>query len=172
MNIAQIKMQDITDGDGVRVGLYVSGCRRGCVNCQNKEAQDFAYGKQFTEEVARELISRSNLPYIRGISILGGEPFEPENQRVIVPFLERWHREVLGKDVWCWTGAVLETQLLKQSPWRCEVTDKFLSLIDYLVDGPYIDAQRNLTLKYRGSSNQRILKLHPSVEDISNREKS
>ena len=168
MNVAKIKMRDIADGDGVRVALYVSGCRRACPNCQNKEAQSFSYGIPFTAKAASQIIERCKVKYIRGLSILGGEPFEPENQRELVPFLVRWHKEVQSKDVWCWTGAVYETQLLQDSPWRCEVTDEFLSLIDVLVDGPYIDSLRNLTLRFRGSSNQRILKLHPTVENIGN----
>ena len=169
MNYAEIRQADIADGDGFRVALYVSGCRRGCVNCQNKAAQDFAYGRPFTAEVEAYIINLCKPNYVSGLSILGGEPFEPENQRVLVEFVKRWKRELPKKDVWCWTGAVYETQLEQTSPWRCEVTDDFLRLIDYIVDGPYIDAQRNMALRYRGSSNQRILKLHPKVVDIGNK---
>lgn len=169
MNYAEIRQADIADGEGFRIAIYVSGCRRGCKNCQNKEAQDFTYGKMFTKETEDSIINLCRPNYISGLSILGGEPFEPENQRVLTDFLKRWRNEFKKKDVWCWTGAVYEEQLLRDSPWRCEVTDEFLSLIDYLVDGPYIDSQRNISLRFRGSNNQRILKLHPTIEDVSNR---
>lgn len=167
MYIAGIKYCDVADGPGVRVGLYVSGCTHHCPGCHNREAQAFSFGKCFTEEIAQKIIESSKVPYVTGLSLLGGEPMEPENQRALVPFLERWHQEVPGKDIWCWTGCIYEAQLLKPSPWRCEATDDMLRNIDVLVDGPYIEAKRDLTLKFRGSSNQRILKLHPQVKDIS-----
>ena len=169
MNIAEIKRCACADGPGIRVAVYVSGCRRGCKNCQNSEAQSFTYGRPWTTTDEAEVIRLCQSKSVHGLSLLGGEPFEPENQRCIVPFLERWRSQVHGKDVWCWTGAVLETQLQKDSPWRCECTDRMLELIDYLVDGPYIEEMRDLSLKFRGSSNQRIIRLHPKVEDVTDK---
>lgn len=167
MNYATIRACDIADGLGVRIGLYVSGCTRRCQGCHNQKAQSFAYGQPFTKETEDYIIDLCKPSYVSGLSILGGEPFEPENQRTLVKFIKKWKECLKGKDIWCWTGAVYETQLLQESPWRCEVTDEFLSLIDYLVDGPYVESKRNLLLQFRGSSNQRILRLHPTVKEVT-----
>ena len=170
MHYATIKKNDIADGEGIRVGLYVSGCTRGCPGCHNKEAQNFSYGKPFNAATISRLVKALNRKYVEGLSILGGEPMEPANQETISKFLCIVKAECPHKSIWLYTGCTLETELLKDGHyWRTEHTDKILSLVDVLVDGPYIEARKNIMLKFRGSSNQRILKLHPTVEDISNK---
>ena len=157
MNYSAIRTCDIADGPGVRVSLFVSGCRHRCKGCFNPDTWDFAAGEPFTEETENRIIEASSPPYIAGLSLLGGEPFEPENQRALLPFLHKFRERFPQKDVWAWTGCVYERELLKESPWRCEVTDEMLSLIDVLVDGPFVESLKDISLLFRGSSNQRIL---------------
>ena len=159
MNYASIRECDITNGDGVRVSLFVSGCTHHCKGCFNPEQWSFEAGETFTSEVEDRILELLAPSHIAGLSILGGEPMEPENQRALVPFLRRVKAELPTKDIWCYTGCVLEDELLKESHWRTEVTDEMLSYIDVLVDGPFIEELKNVSLKFRGSSNQRILKL-------------
>ena len=160
MNFGAIKKFDIADGLGVRVSLFVSGCRNHCKGCQNPETWDFAYGKQFTPETEREILEALAPDYIAGLTVLGGEPFEEENQRVLAPFLEKVKSTYPQKDFWCYTGYVYEKDLLAANGKKhCDVTDRMLSAIDTLVDGPYIEDLRDLSLDFRGSSNQRILHL-------------
>lgn len=169
MNYSGLRMTDIANGEGVRVSLFVSGCHKSCRNCFNGCAKSFTAGKPFTEVEWAKIERRVAEPHIKGLSLLGGDPFAPSNQRALVPFLHRF-RERFGnaKDIWCWTGYVLETELFAPNGiGRCEATNEMLSLIDILVDGPYIDELHDLRLKFRGSSNQRILRLHPTVEDVS-----
>ena len=157
MNYSAIRTCDIADGPGVRVSLFVSGCRHRCKGCFNPDTWDFAAGEPFTEETENRIIEASSPPYIAGLSLLGGEPFEPENQCALLPFLHKFRERFPQKDVWAWTGCVYERELLKESPWRCEVTDEMLSLIDVLVDGPFVESLKDISLLFRGSSNQRIL---------------
>ena len=160
MNYASIRTCDIANGEGVRVSLFVSGCTHHCKGCFNEEAWDFAYGQPFTEKTESELIAALEPGHIAGLSILGGEPMEPENQRALVPFLRRVRdRFGLSKTVWVYTGCILETQLMAPSRWRTEVTDEFLSMVDVLVDGPFVEAEKDISLDFRGSANQRILRL-------------
>lgn len=160
MNYGTIKPYDIADGTGVRVSLFVSGCRRGCKNCFNPETWDFSYGQPFTQDTVDELIRLLAPPYIQGLTLIGGEPMEPENQRVLYPFVQTV-RETYGdqKDIWCYTGCVLEKELLQPSPYSCEVTIPLLKEIDVLVDGPFVESLKDISLEFRGSSNQRILHL-------------
>ena len=161
MNYASIRECDIANGDGVRVSLFVSGCTHRCKGCFNEEAWDFAYGKPFTAETEAEILSALEPGFIDGLTLLGGEPMEPENQRVLVPFLRRVRdRFGLSRTIWVYTGCVLETELRSESRWRTEVTDEFLSLIDVLVDGPFVEDLKDISLKFRGSSNQRIIDMH------------
>lgn len=165
MNYGAIKKFDIADGLGVRVSLFVSGCRNHCPGCQNQETWDFAFGKQFTPETEREILDALAPDYIEGLTVLGGEPFEEENQRVLAPFLEKVRAAYPYKDIWCYTGYVYEKDLQAADGLkRCEVTGRMLACIDVLVDGPYIESQRDLTLDFRGSSNQRILYLREHAE--------
>ena len=159
MNYSAIRTCDVANGPGVRVSLFVSGCRHRCKGCFNPDTWDFAAGEPWTDAVQEKLLADCEPVWIQGLSLLGGEPFEPVNQRGLVPLLREFRKRFPKKDVWAWTGCIYETDLLKESPWRCEVTDEMLSLIDTLVDGPFIEAQKNITLRFRGSSNQRILPL-------------
>jgi anaerobic ribonucleoside-triphosphate reductase activating protein len=159
MNYSVIKPVDIADGPGVRVSLFVSGCTHHCKGCFQPETWSFSYGQPFTGETEAYLLSLLRKPHIRGLTLLGGEPFEPDNQRALLPFLKRLRAELPEKDIWCYSGYTLDKELLVPSRARCEVTDEMLSLIDTLVDGPFIEAQKNITLRFRGSSNQRILEL-------------
>ena len=160
MNNASIRTCDIANGEGVRVSLFVSGCTHHCKGCFNEAAWDFAYGEPFTKKTENEILAALEPDFIDGLTILGGEPMEPENQRALMPFLRRF-REKFGdaKTLWIYTGCVLETDLKAESRWRTEVTDEMLSLADVLVDGPFLEAKKDISLQFRGSSNQRIIRL-------------
>ena len=160
MNYSGIIGSDIANGEGVRVSLFVSGCTHRCRGCFNESTWDFAAGQPFTAATEDFLLGQLDHDWIAGLSLLGGEPMEPANQRVLVPFLRRFRERVPGKTLWCYTGCVLEADLLPSaagSRWRTEVTDEFLSLIDVLVDGPFVEDLKDISLRFRGSSNQRIL---------------
>jgi anaerobic ribonucleoside-triphosphate reductase activating protein len=159
MNYATIKWYDIANGEGVRISLFVSGCTHRCKNCFNQVAWDFAYGEPFDEAVQQKILKELGSSYIAGLSLLGGEPFEPSNQAGLLPFLRKWRERFPGKNVWCYTGCVLERDLLASSRWRTGYTDEMLSMIDVLVDGPFVETLKDISLKFRGSSNQRILDL-------------
>lgn len=163
MNYASIRTCDIANGEGVRVSLFVSGCRHCCPGCFNAEAQAFDYGEPFTPEVEESLLAALEPTFIAGLTVLGGEPMEPENQRALLPFLRRF-RARFGetRTLWVYTGCVYEElkgDSVTASAYRCEVTDEFLSLIDVLVDGPFVENLKDISLRFRGSSNQRILNL-------------
>lgn len=159
MNYATIRNCDIANGEGVRVSLFVSGCTHHCKGCFNPDQWSFDYGEPFDEKAEDLVLGYLAPSYIAGLSILGGEPMEPENQRALVPFIRRLRdRFGLTKTIWVYTGCVLETHLKAEgSRWRTEVTDEFLSLIDVLVDGPFVEEKKDISLKFRGSSNQRII---------------
>ena len=163
MNYASIRTCDIANGEGVRVTLFVSGCTHHCKGCFNPDQWDFAYGEPFTHEVEDGILDALDQSFISGLTILGGEPMEPSNQCALVPFLRRF-RERFGtaKTLWVYTGCVLEKDLAvgSESRWHTEVTDEFLSMIDVLVDGPFIEELKDISLQFRGSSNQRIIQ-HP-----------
>lgn len=163
LNYGNIKKTDIANGIGVRVSLFVSGCTRHCKNCFNRETWDFSYGKPYTKDTENEIIDELSKSYINGLTVLGGEPFELSNQRGILPLLHRVRRELPDKTIWCYTGCTLESDLLKDGYWRCEVTDEILSLIDVLVDGPFIEALNNVSLQFKGSSNQRIIDMKATL---------
>ena len=163
MNVATIKPVDIANGEGVRVSLFVSGCSHRCPGCFNAEAWDFEYGEPYTAETEDKLIELLRPSYIRGLSLLGGEPFEPQNQRVLVGLLRRLKAELPEKTVWCYSGFTLDRELLGESRARCEVTDEMLSMIDVLVDGRFEQDKRNLMLRFRGSENQRLIDLPASL---------
>ncbi|WP_294482638.1 anaerobic ribonucleoside-triphosphate reductase activating protein [uncultured Ruminococcus sp.] len=163
MYYGEIKNCDIADGIGVRVSLFVSGCRHHCEGCFNAMTWDFDYGRPFTEETENELLEMLSPDYIDGLTLLGGEPMEPDNQRALVPFMRRVREKYPDKSIWCYTGCVLEDELLRESTWRCEYTDEMLSMIDVLVDGRFILARRNISLAFRGSDNQRIIDLKKTL---------
>jgi len=161
VNYASIRTCDIANGEGVRVSLFVSGCTHHCKGCFNPEAQAFDYGEKFTDETERELFAALNQSFIAGLTILGGEPMEIANQRALLPFLERFRfRFGTKKTIWVYTGCVYEKLKDEEGyPWRCEVTDRFLKLVDVLVDGPFVEDLKDISLRFRGSSNQRLLHL-------------
>ena len=163
MNYASIRECDIANGDGVRVSLFVSGCTHRCKGCFNPDLWDFNAGEPFTRETEDRILELLSPSHIAGLSILGGEPMEPENQRALVPFLRRF-RERFGssKTLWVYTGCVLERDLAAPSRWRTEVTAEFLSFVDVLVDGPFVEELKDISLGFRGSSNQRIIR-NPSA---------
>lgn len=163
MNYAKINKCDIANGNGVRVTLFVSGCTHQCPGCFNREAWDFNYGEEFTEEIENEILEALAPDYIDGLTLLGGEPMEPKNQRVLVPFLRRVRKKYPKKSIWCFSGYTLDEELLKESRARCEVTDEMLSMIDVLVDGEFVEALKDISLRFRGSSNQRLIDLKPTL---------
>ena len=152
-----IKDCDVANGPGVRVTLFVSGCTNHCEGCFQPQTWDFCYGEPFTGETEERLLRMLRPAYIRGLTVLGGEPFEPENQRALLPFLRRVRRELPEKDIWAFTGFTWETLMREGSHPRCEATEEMLSLLDVLVDGPFVLSKRNLMLRFRGSENQRLL---------------
>lgn len=159
MNYGTIKDCDIANGPGVRVSLFVSGCRHHCKGCFNPETWDFQYGQPFTEETADQILKALSPSYIRGFTLLGGEPFEPENQRVLVGLLRKIRKTYPAKDIWCYTGYLYDADLPVGGKVHTEVTDEMLSYIDVLVDGEFVEAKKDITLVFRGSSNQRVLNL-------------
>lgn len=160
MNYGTIKNYDTANGPGVRVSLFVSGCRHYCKGCFNSVAWDFEYGEPFTEETAAQIINALAPAYIQGFSLLGGEPFEPENQRELVKLLKLIRTTYPQKDIWCYTGYLYDVDLVDGGKVFTEVTEEMLSYIDVLVDGEFIEAEKDLTLVFRGSRNQRIIELH------------
>lgn len=163
MNYGEIKKFDIANGEGVRVSLFVSGCTHHCKGCFNAETWDFNYGKSYTADTEEEILLALNHSFINGLSLLGGEPFEPENQRTLLPLLKKVKELFPGKNVWCYTGYLFDKELLGNSRARCEATDEMLSLIDVLVDGEFIEELKDISLAYRGSSNQRIIDVQKSL---------
>ena len=163
MHYGNIKKRDIADGLGVRVTLFVSGCTHRCKGCFQPETWDFHYGKPYTKDVEERLLQLLRPDYVDGLTLLGGEPMEVPNQRELVGLLRRVRAELPGKTVWCYTGYTLERDLLAESRARCEVTDEILSLIDVLVDGEFIAEQKNISLAFRGSENQRVIDLKKTL---------
>ena len=149
MNYGMIKKTDVANGPGVRVSLFVSGCRNHCAGCFNPETWDFSYGRPFTKETEDEIIEALRPPWIQGLSILGGEPTEEENEAVLIPFLKRVREELPGKDIWLYSGYT----------WEMLQGEEILSLVDVLVDGPFLIKQKDAGLAFRGSRNQRIIQL-------------
>ena len=160
MNYGTIKNYDIANGTGVRVSLFVSGCRHHCKGCFNSETWDFNYGNPYTKEVEAEILEALKPAYIQGFSLLGGEPFEPENQKELAGLLQKIKESYPEKNVWCYTGYLYDVDLIPGGKVYTEYTDKMLACIDALVDGEFIEAEKDLTLEFRGSRNQRILHLN------------
>jgi len=166
MHYGNIKNCDIANGEGIRVTLFVSGCTHHCKNCFNPETWNFNYGNEFTNEVEDQIIKMLEPDFVNGLTLLGGEPMEPANQKALLPFLKKV-REKFGdsKNIWCYSGYVYDRDLLNPSRARCEVTDELLTNIDVLVDGPFVEALKNISLKFRGSSNQRVIDLKKSLKE-------
>ena len=162
MYYGSIKPCDIANGTGVRVTLFVSGCTHRCKGCFQPQTWDFRYGQPFTAETEEALLEALDRPYISGLTLLGGEPFEPDNQRALLPFLHRLRQQLPDKTVWAFSGYTWE-ELTGQSRARCEATGALLSLVDVLVDGEFVEALRDISLRFRGSSNQRLLDVPASL---------
>lgn len=165
MYYGAIKNCDIANGLGVRVSLFVSGCRNGCKDCFQPETWDFSYGTPFTSQTENEIINMLSPSYISGLTVLGGEPFEAENQLELLPFLKRVKEVYPDKNIWGYTGFTFEELFDKNCRACCEVTAEILSLIDVLVDGRFERDKKDITLKFRGSSNQRIIDVQKSLQE-------
>lgn len=157
MNYAKIKYYDVSNGPGVRTSLYVSGCRNRCKNCFNPETWDFGYGEPFTKEVEDKIIASMEPDYIKGFTLLGGDPFEPENAERLEPFMQRLRNTYPQKSIWCFTGYDLESDLLTGKLGNIETNLRILKTLDVLVDGRFVEELKDLNLRFRGSSNQRII---------------
>lgn len=165
MYYGNIKKYDIADGEGVRVSLFVSGCTNACPHCFQPETWDFHYGQPYTKDTEEEILTALDHPFIAGLTILGGDPMELENQRGILELCRRTRRKFPDKTIWAYTGFILEEDLLLGGRRHCEVTDELLSLIDVLVDGPFVEAEKDITLRFRGSANQRVLDLPKTMAE-------
>lgn len=163
MNYGNIKTNDIANGKGVRTTLFVSGCTHRCKGCFNPETWNFEYGNPFTAETENEILDSLKPFYIEGLSVLGGEPFEKQNQLALLPFIKRVKKELPQKNIWFYSGYTLE-ELLNSEKCRTEATNELLSLIDVLVDGEFILEKKNISLTFRGSENQRIIDLKKSLK--------
>lgn len=163
MYYGAIKKCDIANGEGVRVSLFVSGCTHHCPGCFNEDTWDFHYGERFTADTENEIMEALRPGYINGLSLLGGEPFEPQNQEVLVPFLRRVRDMFPQKNIWCYSGYLFDRELLGESRARCGYTDEMLSMLDVLVDGRFVEGLKDITLVFRGSSNQRIIDVRKSL---------
>lgn len=157
MHYGEIKNRDIANGPGVRVTLFVSGCTNRCKNCFQPQTWDFEYGQPFTQETEEYISELLDSDYIAGLTVLGGEPFEPSNQRALCPFLKKIRERYPDKDIWMFSGFTLEELRKQGSHPHCEVTEEILGMIDVLVDGRFVEELKDITLRFRGSSNQRLI---------------
>ena len=164
MNYGAIKKCDIANGVGVRTVLFVSGCTHHCKGCFQPETWNFDYGERYTKETEDEIIESLRPDYVDGITLLGGEPFEPENQRELVKLLRRIKKELPQKPVWSFSGFTYE-ELTGDSRAVCEVTNEMLSMLDVLVDGEFVEAKRNISLRFRGSENQRLIDMNKTRKE-------
>lgn len=164
MNYADIKRIDVANGPGIRVSLFVSGCTHHCKGCFNPETWDFAYGKLFTENEMDEIIEELRPSHIKGFTLLGGEPFEYVNQQGVLPLLRRIKEELPEKDVWCYTGYLFDKDIKEKMMVKWPETREMIKYIDILVDGEFKEELKDLKLRFRGSSNQRIIDVKKSIE--------
>lgn len=165
MHYGELKKCDIANGIGVRVTLFVSGCTNHCPDCFQPQTWDFDYGKVFTDETKAEIFAELDKSYVNGLTVLGGEPFEPRNQRELLPLLGEVRERHPDKTIWCFTGFRLEDELLREGSYpRCEVTDGMLACIDVLVDGRFVKELKDISLQFRGSRNQRVIDMNRTRE--------
>ena len=165
MNYCALKNCDVANGPGMRISLFVSGCTNHCPGCFQPETWNFDYGEPFTEETEEEVLRLLNHSYIDGLTLLGGDPMEPSNQRALMPLLRKIRSRLPGKTIWCYTGFLLDEELLREgSHPRCEVTDEMLRCMDVLVDGRFQEELKDIRLNFKGSANQRIIDLPKSLE--------
>ena len=163
MNYAEIKNCDIANGPGVRVSLFVSGCTHHCPGCFNQVAWDFDYGQPFTQQTSDEILKLLAPGYIKGLTLLGGEPFEPENQPAVVELLRQIKSKYPEKTIWAFSGYLFDRDILPGHLGDPEITREYLGYLDVLVDGPFVEAKKNLSLRFRGSENQRIIDVPASL---------
>ena len=163
MYYATIKNCDIANGPGVRVSLFVSGCTHRCKGCFNEVAWDFHYGQEFTQQTIDHILDLLKAPHICGLTLLGGEPFEPQNQPAIVELLRQVKEKYPEKSIWAFSGYIFDRDILsgRLGPW--DITREYLSYLEVLVDGPFIESKKNLSLRFRGSENQRIIDVKASL---------
>ncbi len=165
MNYAEIKDCDIANGPGVRVSLFVSGCTHHCKGCFNEIAWDFHYGKPFTQETIDLILDMMHPDYIKGLTLLGGEPFEPQNQGAIVELLRQIKQKMPGKSIWAFSGYLFDKDILSGKLGDWKITQEYLSYLDVLVDGKFIESKKNLSLRFRGSENQRLIDVPASLKE-------
>lgn len=165
MNYATIKWCDIANGEGVRVSLFVSGCTHRCKNCFNEVAWDFSYGQPFDTEIQEKIIKELSSDYIAGLSLLGGEPLEPQNQEGLFAFVQKVREIYPQKTIWCYTGFIFDEKegALKERHKNTPLTKPLIALFDVLVDGPFVEELKDIRLKFRGSSNQRVIDVQKSL---------
>lgn len=163
MNYAEIKNCDIANGPGVRISLFVSGCTHHCKGCFNEVAWDFDYGTPFTQATIDKIIDMMSPGYIRGLTLLGGEPFEPQNQGPIVELLRQIKEKLPGKSIWAFSGYLFDRDILSGRLGDWKITQEYLSYLDVLVDGPFVEEKKDLSLRFRGSENQRIIDVPASL---------
>ena len=164
MNYATIKPRDIANGPGVRVSLFVSGCTHRCPGCFNQEAWDFDFGQPFTQEVIDRILLDLSPSFVRGLTLLGGEPFDPRNQGAIVELLRQIREKYPEKSIWAFSGYLFDRDILPGKLGDPAITREYLSYLDVLVDGPFVEAKKNLTLRFRGSENQRLIDVPASLK--------
>lgn len=164
MNYADIKTVDIANGKGVRVSLFVSGCNHHCKGCFNPQAWDFNYGKEFTKEDEEKIMRELEHPYVSGLSILGGEPLEYNNQKGLLPLVKKVKQRFPDKDIWCYTGYTFDRDVTGNMFNNWDETKELMSYIDVMVDGKFQEDKKDLSLKFRGSSNQRIIDVQKSLK--------
>ena len=164
MNYADIKKIDVANGEGVRVSVFVSGCNHHCKGCFNQCAWDFNYGKEFSEKEEQQIIEYMNHDYISGLSLLGGEPLEPKNQEGLLPLVKKVKEKFPDKNIWCYTGFDFEKDVVGKMAKNNETTRELLKYIDVIVDGKFEEDKRDLKLKFRGSSNQKIVDVKKSLQ--------
>lgn len=164
MNYADIKKIDIANGEGVRVSVFVSGCRHHCKGCFNRVAWDFQYGKKFDDEAIEEVLKDMDHDYIEGLSLLGGEPLEPENQEGLAKLVQKVKEKYPDKNIWCYTGFDFEKDVMENMYQQSDTTKKLISNLDVVVDGKFDETQMDKTLKFRGSKNQRIIDVKESIK--------
>lgn len=164
MNYGALKEYDVANGEGVRISLFVSGCTNHCFQCFQPQTWDFDYGQPYTKETEEQILSFLKNDFVSGLSLLGGDPFEISNQRELVTLCRKVKALYPDKNIWAWTGFILDQDLLEGGKRHCEVTDELLSTIDILVDGPFIQEKKNLMLAFRGSENQRVIDLKASLK--------
>lgn len=163
MNYAAIKNCDIANGPGVRVSLFVSGCTHRCPGCFNEEAWDFDYGKPFTQDTIDMILKMLEPNHVKGLTLLGGEPFEPQNQPEILKLLRQVKEKYPGKSIWAFSGYLFDEDILTGRLCSAEITREILGYLDVLVDGPFVAAKKDLMLRFRGSSNQRLIDVPASL---------